>query len=125
MPETDVEILLVEDSPQDAELTLHALRKHNLANRIFWAHDGEEALDFLFCRGTHSGRSFQHPPKVVLLDLKLPKVEGLEVLRLLKEDPRTQAIPVVIVTSSKEESDVVRGYRGGANSYVQKPVDFD
>lgn len=125
MPEIDVEILLVEDSPEDAELTLHALRRNNLANRIFWARDGEEGLDFLFCRGAHSGRSFQQPPKVVLLDLKLPKVEGLEVLRLLKEDPRTRAIPVVILTSSKEESDVVRGYRNGANSYVQKPVDFD
>ena len=125
MPETDVDILLVEDSPEDAELTLHALRKHNLANRIFWARDGEEGLDFLFCRGTHSGRSFQQTPKVVLLDLKLPKVDGLEVLRLLKNDPRTKAIPVVILTSSREESDVVRGYRNGANSYVQKPVDFD
>ena len=125
MLENNVEILLVEDSPEDAELTLHALRRNNLASRIFWARDGEEALDFLFCRGAHSGRSFQHPPKVVLLDLKLPKVDGLEVLRLLKSDPRTQAIPVVIVTSSKEESDVVPGYRNGANSYVQKPVDFD
>ena len=125
MPLTDVDILLVEDSPEDAELTLHSLRKHNLANRIQWARDGEEALDFLFCRGAFSGRSFQSPPKVVLLDLKLPKVDGLEVLRHLKEDPRTQPIPVVILTSSKEEVDVVRGYRCGANSYVQKPVDFD
>jgi two-component system response regulator len=125
MPESDVDILLVEDSPDDAELTLHALRKHNLANRIFWARDGEEGLDYLFCRGPHSSRSFQCPPKVVLLDLKLPKVEGLEVLRQLKDDPRTAAIPVVILTSSKEESDVVSGYRNGANSYVQKPVDFD
>jgi two-component system, response regulator len=125
MPEANVEILLVEDSPEDAELTLHSLRKNNLANRIHWARDGEEALDFLFCRGPFSGRSFQSPPKVVLLDLKLPKVDGLEVLRHLKEDPRTQPIPVVIVTSSKEEADVVRGYRLGANSYVQKPVDFD
>jgi len=125
MPGTDVEILLVEDSPEDAELTLHSLRKDNLANRIFWAHDGEEALEFLFCRGAHSGRSFLQPPKVVLLDLKLPKVDGLEVLRQLKEDPRTSAIPVVILTSSREESDVVSGYRNRANSYVQKPVDFD
>jgi CheY-like chemotaxis protein len=125
MPEGDVEILLVEDSPDDAELTLHALRRDKLANRIHWARDGEEALDFLLCRGLHSSRTFQHPPKVVLLDLKLPKMDGMEVLRLLKEDPRTRAIPVVIVTSSKEEADVVRGYRNGANSYVQKPVDFD
>jgi len=125
MPETDVEILLVEDSPEDAELTLRSLRKDGLASRIHWARDGEEALDFLFCRGPFSARSFHTPPKVVLLDLKLPKVDGLEVLRQLKEDPRTKPIPVVIVTSSREETDVVRGYRNGANSYVQKPVDFD
>jgi CheY-like chemotaxis protein len=125
MPETDVEILLVEDSPEDAELTLRSLRRNNLANRIYWARDGEEALDFLFCRGPFSSRSFQTPPKVVFLDLKLPKVDGLQVLRHMKEDPRTQPIPVVIVTSSREEADVVRGYRNGANSYVQKPVDFD
>jgi CheY-like chemotaxis protein len=125
MPEADVEILLVEDSPEDAELTLRSLRRNNLANRIHWARDGEEALDFLFCRGSFSPRSLQTPPRVVLLDLKLPKVDGLEVLRHLKEDPRTQPIPVVIVTSSREEEDVVRGYRFGANSYVQKPMDFD
>ncbi len=125
MAEADVQILLVEDSPEDAELTLHSLRRNNLANRIHWARDGEEALDFLFCRGAFSSRSFQHPPKVVLLDLKLPKVDGLEVLRILKEDPRTKAIPVVVLTSSREEADVVRGYRNGANSYVQKPVDFE
>ncbi len=125
MPEAEIEILLVEDSPEDAELTLHSLRKSGLANRIHWARDGEEALDFLFRRGAFSERSFQSPPKVVLLDLKLPKIDGLEVLRYLKQDPRTQPIPVVIVTSSREEADVVRGYRNGANSYVQKPVDFD
>jgi two-component system, response regulator len=123
--EPDVEILLVEDSPEDAELTLHSLRRNNLANRIYWAHDGEEGLDFLFCRGAFTSRSFQNPPKVVLLDLKLPKVDGLEVLRLMKEDPRTKSIPVVVLTSSREEADVVRGYRNGANSYVQKPVDFE
>ncbi len=121
----DVDILLVEDSPEDAELTLHSLRRNNLANRIHWARDGEEGLDFLFCRGPYSNRSFQNPPKVVLLDLKLPKVDGLEVLRQMKEDPRTRPIPVVVLTSSREEADVVRGYRNGANSYVQKPVDFD
>ena len=125
MPEADVDILLVEDSPEDAELMLHSLRRNNLANRIHWARDGEEALDFLFCRGPFSARSFHQPPKVVFLDLKLPKVDGLEVLRQLKQDPRTQPIPVVIVTSSKEEMDMVRGYRNGANSYMQKPVDFD
>lgn len=125
MPEANVEILLVEDSPEDAELTLRSLRKNNLANHIHWARDGEEALDFLFCRGPFSARSFHTPPKVVLLDLKLPKVDGLEILRQLKQDHRTQPIPVVIVTSSREEADVVRGYRLGANSYVQKPVDFD
>jgi len=125
MPEDDVDILLVEDSPEDAELTLHSLRRNNLANRIHWARDGEEGLDFLFCRGAYANRSFQRPPKVVLLDLKLPKVDGLDVLRQLKEDPRTKAIPVVVLTSSREEADVVRGYRNGANSYVQKPVDFE
>jgi two-component system, response regulator len=123
--EPEVEILLVEDSPEDAELTVHSLRRNNLANRIHWARDGEEGLDFLFCRGAFSSRSFQHPPKVVLLDLKLPKVDGLEVLRILKEDARTKSIPVVVLTSSREEADVVRGYRNGANSYVQKPVEFE
>ncbi|HVN07880.1 MAG TPA: response regulator [Patescibacteria group bacterium] len=125
MPEFEVDLLLVEDSPEDAELTLYSLRRNNLANRIYWAKDGEEGLDFLLCRNAFSGRSFQHPPKVILLDLKLPKVDGLEVLRQLKEDPRTKSIPVVVLTSSREESDVVRGYRNGANSYVQKPVDFE
>ncbi|HTP43975.1 MAG TPA: response regulator [Candidatus Acidoferrum sp.] len=125
MPEADVDILLVEDSAEDAELTLHSLRKNNVASRIQWARDGEEGLDFLFCRGAFSWRSVQHPPKVVLLDLKLPKVDGLEVLRRIKEDARTKPIPVVVLTSSREEADVVRGYRNGANSYVQKPVEFE
>jgi len=125
MPPDDVDILLVDDSAADEELTLRALRKHNLANRIGVARDGAQALDFLFCRGDFSGRSMQRPPKMVLLDLKLPKVDGLEVLRQVKEDPRTKAIPVVILTSSKQETDVVSSYRNGANSYIQKPVDFD
>jgi CheY-like chemotaxis protein len=120
----NVEILLVEDNPADVELTMHALRRNNLANRIHVARDGEEALDFLFCRGSHSKRSFDNPPRMVLLDLKLPKVDGLEVLRQLKGDSRTKAIPVVILTSSKEDRDMVSGYRFGVNSYIQKPVDF-
>jgi two-component system, response regulator len=120
-----VEILLVEDNPDDVELTLHALRKEKLANHIHVARDGEEALEFLFCHGNHAGRSFEHPPKLILLDLKLPKVDGMEVLKRLKADARTKAIPVVILTSSKEERDLVSGYNLGANSYIQKPVDFD
>jgi len=121
----EIEILLVEDNPADVELTLHALRHDKLGNRIQVVRDGEEALDFLFCRGPYSDRTFGHPPKVVLLDLKLPKVDGLEVLRQVKSDPRTKAIPVVILTSSKEEKDMVNGYQLGVNSYIQKPVDFD
>lgn len=124
MAPDNVEILLVEDNPADVELTMHALRHNNLANRIHVARDGEEALDFLFCRGPHSKRSFDNPPRMVLLDLKLPKVDGLEVLRQLKGDSRTKAIPVVILTSSKEDRDMVSGYRFGVNSYIQKPVDF-
>ena len=120
-----VEILLVEDNPDDVELTLHALRKENLANSIHVARDGEEALEFLFCNGPHADRSFEDPPKLILLDLKLPKADGMEVLKRLKADPRTKTIPVVILTSSKEERDLVDGYGLGANSYIQKPVDFD
>jgi CheY-like chemotaxis protein len=107
------------------DLALHALKRENLANNIFVARDGEEALDFLFCRGTFADRSFDHPPKLVLLDLKLPKVDGMEVLRQLKGDPRTKTIPVVMMTSSKEERDLVSSYSLGANSFIQKPVDFD
>lgn len=120
-----IEILLVEDNPEDVELTLHALRQEKLANSIHVARDGEEALDFLFCRGAFSDRSFESPPRVVLLDLKLPKVDGLEVLREMKQDCRTKAIPVVILTASREEKDMVSGYHLGANGYIQKPVDFD
>jgi two-component system response regulator len=123
--EKEIEILLVEDNPDDMELALHALRQEKLANRVEVAHDGEEALDFLFCRGAHKNRSFENAPKVVLLDLKLPKVDGIEVLRQLKNDPRTKAIPVVILTSSREEKDMVHGYQLGVNAYIQKPVDFE
>lgn len=120
----EIEILLVEDDPNDVELTLRVLRKNNLANKIHIAGDGEEALDFLFCRGKFSQRQFDNPPKVVFLDLKLPKLNGLEVLRELKKDPRTQPIPVVVMTSSREQRDLVDGYRLGVNSYIQKPIDF-
>ena len=121
----ETDILLVEDSLNDAELAIHALRREHLANNIYVARDGEEALDFLFCRGPFAGRTFDRPPKLVLLDLKLPKVDGIDVLKQLKDDPRTRAIPVVILTSSKEERDLVRSYDLGANSYIQKPVDFE
>ena len=119
------EILLVEDNPADVELTLHSLRNNNLSNQIHVVRDGEEALDFLFCRGAYAQRSFEHPPRLVLLDLKLPKVDGMEVLREVKSDPRTKAIPVVILTSSREEKDLINGYQLGVNSYIQKPVDFE
>ena len=120
MMATQVDILLVEDNQDDMELTLHALRKENLANNIQVARDGEEALEFLH----HNGNSGTCPPKLVLLDLKLPKIDGMEVLKQLKSDPRTKHIPVVILTSSKEERDLFNGYHLGANSYIQKPVDF-
>jgi two-component system response regulator len=126
MTDTDaVDILLVEDNPQDAELTTRALKKHNLANRLITVEDGAEALDFIFCRGKHATRGNGHSPMVILLDLKLPKVSGLEVLRALKQDEKTRAIPVVIVTSSREDPDIKTAYSLGANSYVVKPVDFD
>lgn len=120
-----VDILLVDDNQDDVDLALHALRKGKLANSIFVVPDGQEALDFLFCLGQYSERSFDHPPKLVLLDLKMPKVDGLQVLKHLKQDPRTKSIPVVIMTSSREERDVVESYNSGVNSFIQKPVDFD
>ena len=120
-----LDILLVEDNQDDMDLALHALKQGRLANNIVVARDGEEALDFLFCRGAFAQRSFERPPKLVLLDLKLPKVDGMEVLKQVKSDPRTKTIPIVIMTSSKEERDLVAGYNLGANSYIQKPVDFD
>jgi len=120
-----VEVLLVEDNPRDAELTIRALKKHNLANQLFHVEDGAEALDFLFARGKYEGLEVDHPPKVVLLDLKLPKVNGLEVLRLMKTSERTRSIPVVVVTSSAEDPDVRTAYELGVNSYVVKPVQFE
>lgn len=122
---SSVDILLVEDSQDDIDLALHALREENLANNIFVVRDGEEALDFLFCRRPFLQRRLDHPPKLVLLDLKLPKVDGLQVLKEMKGDLRTKTIPVVIMTSSGEERDMVEGYTSGVNSYIQKPVDFD
>ena len=120
-----VEILLVEDDPCDLELTMHTLNQEHVCNRIQVARDGEQALDFLFCRGPYIGRDPDCPPKLVLLDLKLPKVDGLEVLRQIRGNPHTKALPVVILTSSKEEQDLLQGYERGGNSYIQKPVDFD
>jgi two-component system, response regulator len=126
MNETNVvEILIVEDTPQDLELALRALRKSNLTNRIQVARDGAEALEFIFGEGAHAGRKIEHGPKVILLDLKLPKIDGLEVLRRVKSDDRTKAIPVVVLTSSKEQKDVVESYQLGVNSYIVKPVNFD
>lgn len=119
-----VEILLVEDNPNDVELTLHALKQYKIANRIHVARDGAEALDFLLGSKPEEARRMEDGPKVILLDLKLPKVDGMEVLRRLKADLRTQAIPVVVLTSSREERDIVEGYRLGVNSYILKPVDF-
>ena len=121
----ELDILLVEDNQDDMDLALHALRREKLANRIFVVRDGEEALDFLFCRGLYAHRTFDRPPKMVMLDLKLPKVDGLEVLKQLQGDPRTRNIPTVVMTSSKEERDMVSGYELGANSYIRKPVDID
>lgn len=128
MPESTTDytdILLVEDNPRDVEMTLRALKKHNVANHVHVAKDGVEALDYLFATGSHAARNLKHQPKVVLLDLKLPKVSGLEVLKKIKEDEQTRLIPVVVLTSSQEEKDMIESYRLGVNSYIVKPVDFD
>jgi CheY-like chemotaxis protein len=119
-----VEILLVEDNSSDAELTIHALKKSKLANEVHLVRDGAEALDFLFCRGPFSSRRFDRAPNLILLDLKLPKVDGLQVLGEVKRDSRTRAIPIIALTSSKEETDLVKSYKLGVNSYIQKPVNF-
>jgi two-component system response regulator len=121
----EVEILLVEDNPNDVELTLRALKKHNITNNVHVVKDGAEALEYIFATGTYASRDINHNPKVILLDLKLPKVDGIEVLRRIKSDERTKVIPVVVLTSSKEERDLVQSYQLGANSYITKPVDFE
>jgi two-component system response regulator len=125
MTENTVQILLVEDNPDDVKLALHAFKKHNLANRVQVVRDGAEALEFIFCTGAHAHRRFEDGPNVVLLDLKLPLIDGLEVLRRVKSDPRTRSIPIVVLTSSREERDLVESYQLGVNSYIVKPVDFD
>jgi two-component system, response regulator len=125
MIENSIEILLVEDNPNDVELTLHALKKNNIANSIHVVRDGAEALEYLFGSGADAGRDFNHTPKMILLDLKLPKVDGMEVLKRIKSDERTRPIPVVVLTSSREERDIVESYRLGVNSYITKPVDFE
>jgi len=125
MESREIEIVLVEDNPHDAELTQRALKSHNLANKLIWLKDGVEALDFIFAQGTYSDRLIDSPLKIVLLDLKLPRVNGLEVLEKVKSDQRTRTIPIVVLTSSSEERDIVTSYNFGVNSYILKPVDFD
>ena len=123
--EYEIEILLVEDNPNDAELALISLNKRHLANKVVHVKDGAQALEFLFCTGAYAGRDHNSHPKVVLLDLKLPKVDGLEVLRAMKTNPKTRHIPIVVMTSSQEQRDIVDSYHLGVNSYIVKPVDFD
>lgn len=125
MSSDEVEILLVEDNPSDLEVALRALKDQNICNKVQIARDGEEALDFIFCRGPHASRNIDELPRVILLDLKLPLIDGLEVLRQIRADARTRRVPVVVLTSSTEERDVVESYALGVNSYIAKPVDFD
>ena len=125
MIDNPVEILLVEDNPNDVELTLHAFKKNKISNPVHVVRDGAEALEFIFATGAYAGRNVNNTPKVILLDLKLPLVDGLEVLRQVKADPRTRMIPVVVLTSSREERDIVGSYKLGVNSYIVKPVDFE
>ena len=125
MSNNEIEILLVEDNIHDAELTIRSLKKVNLANNLVHVHDGEEALDFIFCQGKFSGRDMQQRPKVILLDIKMPKVDGIEVLRQIKTNEATRSIPVVVMTSSREEQDIITSYELGVNSYVVKPVNFE
>jgi CheY-like chemotaxis protein len=121
----ELEILLVEDNPTDAELTMRALKRKNLANRLVWVKDGEEALDFIYARGQFADRNPEDLPRLILLDLRMPKVDGLEVLKEIKAHEKTRKIPVVVLTSSQEDQDVVESYKLGVNSYVSKPVEFD
>ena len=125
MPDSTIELLLVEDNPNDVELTLNALQEHHLANHVQVVRDGAEALEFAFCTGAYAQRRPDPRPKLILLDLKLPKVSGLQVLERLKSDPRTRTIPVVVLTSSREEPDIQASYNLGVNSYIVKPVDFE
>ena len=121
----EVEILLIEDNPNEAEFTIRALKRYNLVNKLVWVKDGEEALDFIFAQGQYSGRSIEDVPKVILLDMHLPKIDGLEVLERIKSDTRTQSIPVVVLSSSPEEHRIVTSYNLGVNGYILKPIDFD
>lgn len=121
----EVEILIVEDNPRDAEIAIRALKKNHLTNNVLVVKDGEEALDFLYTRGDYADKNYDNRPKIILLDLKLPKVDGKKVLRTIKNDPEKRAIPVIVLTSSREERDIVDSYQLGVNSYIIKPVDFD
>jgi two-component system response regulator len=125
MEQQQIEILLVEDNPYEAELTIRNLKKHHLANKLLHIDDGAEALDFIFSEGKYKTNGVVQTPKLILLDLKLPKVDGLEILRRIKADPITKMIPVVVLTSSNQEKDIIESYKLGANSYIVKPVDFD
>lgn len=125
MPTSNIEILLVEDNKSDAALTIRALKKHNLANNLVHLIDGAQALDFIFGKGEFEGRNIENKPKVILLDIKMPKIGGMEVLRIIKSDERTKLIPIVIMTSSKEEKDILQSHTLGVNSYVVKPVGFE